>query len=56
MGCEIITINDTTWRMEDGMVRFFLLAGTASYTEEEMRGNRIRVYNMGYATFLCDPE
>ena len=28
MGCEIVRINDTTWRMEDGMVRFFLLAGT----------------------------
>ena len=28
MGCEIVKINDTTWRMEDGMVRFFLLTGT----------------------------
>ncbi|MBP5489807.1 MAG: MBL fold metallo-hydrolase [Lachnospiraceae bacterium] len=28
MGCEIIKINENTWRMEDGMVRFFLLAGT----------------------------
>lgn len=25
---EIIQINDNTWRIEDGMVRFFLLAGT----------------------------
>ena len=33
-----------------------ILSGNAPFTEEEMRGNRIRVYNMGYATFLCDPE
>lgn len=25
---DIIQINDNTWRIEDGMVRFFLLAGT----------------------------
>ena len=25
---EMIKINDNTWRIEDGMVRFFLLAGT----------------------------
>ena len=25
-------------------------------TEEEMRGMKILVYNMGYATFLCDPK
>ena len=25
---EIIQINDNTWRIEDGMVRFFLLSGT----------------------------
>lgn len=28
MNCEIIKINDNTWRIEDGGVRFFLLAGT----------------------------
>ena len=138
MGCEIIKINENTWRMEDGMVRFFLLAGTerallidsgmmthdakdiaeslttlpvsllnthtdgdhtgsnaqfaeiymhpqeeslyrskggqgevipkliegssailagtAEYREEEMRGNKIRVYDMGYTTFLCGTE
>lgn len=28
MNCEIIRINDNTWRIEDGGVRFFLLAGT----------------------------
>lgn len=27
MECEVIRINDNTWRMEDGGVRFFLLAG-----------------------------
>lgn len=33
-----------------------ILAGTAEGTEEEMRGMKILVYNMGYATFLCDPK
>ena len=28
MGYEVIAINATTWRIEDGGVRFFLLAGT----------------------------
>ena len=28
MNCEIIKINDNTWRIEDGGVRFFLLTGT----------------------------
>ena len=28
MNCEIIKINDSTWRIEDGDVRFFLLTGT----------------------------
>jgi glyoxylase-like metal-dependent hydrolase (beta-lactamase superfamily II) len=28
MNCEIIKINDSTWRIEDGGVRFFLLTGT----------------------------
>lgn len=28
MGCEIIQINGSTWRIEDGGVRFFLLTGT----------------------------
>ena len=28
MGCEIIQINANTWRIEDGGVRLFLLAGT----------------------------
>ena len=27
MNCEIIQINDNTWRIEDGGVRMFLLAG-----------------------------
>ncbi len=28
MGCEVIIVNENTWRVEDGGVRFFLLAGT----------------------------
>ena len=28
MGCEIIRMNENTWRLEDGGVRFFLLTGT----------------------------
>ena len=28
MSCEVIQINENTWRIEDGGVRFFLLAGT----------------------------
>ncbi len=28
MGCEIIRIDNNTWRIEDGGVRFFLLTGT----------------------------
>ena len=28
MGCEIIRMNENTWRIEDGDVRFFLLTGT----------------------------
>jgi glyoxylase-like metal-dependent hydrolase (beta-lactamase superfamily II) len=28
MNCEIIQMNENTWRIEDGGVRFFLLAGT----------------------------
>ena len=27
MNCEIIPMNENTWRIEDGGVRFFLLAG-----------------------------
>lgn len=27
MGCDIIKINDNTWRLENGFVRMFLLAG-----------------------------
>ena len=29
MNCDIIQINENTWRIEDGGVRLFLLAGTA---------------------------
>ena len=28
MDCEIIQINENTWRIEDGGVRLFLLAGS----------------------------
>ena len=28
MDCEIIQINDNTWRIEDGGVRLFLLTGS----------------------------
>lgn len=28
MNCEIIPINESTWRIEDGGVRLFLLAGS----------------------------
>lgn len=28
MNCEIIRMNDHSWRIKDGHVRFFLLTGT----------------------------
>ncbi len=65
---DIIQINDTTWRIEDNGVRFFLLTGTekallidsgmntpnAKQIAESITKLPVMLYKFPYAGFLCD--